>query len=227
MKSRPLLLGHRGARPISQFKSSDIPAENTLAAFEYALAHGCDGFEFDVRFTRDGRQVLCHDAKLRGVDVAAVSFKDLCASGKTRLPCLEDVLQQFGCRAYLDIEIKAPGGEQSVLNALRQFPPACYVVSSFYPDILHSLHELEPSLPLGFICDRREYAPYWRELPVKVFIPNYKLVSQNLVRQVHERGIQIFSWTVNRQSDLRQLAGWGVDGLISDDPKLLKHVFGD
>ena len=55
--SRPLLLGHRGARGLKS-----IP-ENTLAAFDRALADGCDGFEFDVRLTADGQAVVHHDPK--------------------------------------------------------------------------------------------------------------------------------------------------------------------
>jgi hypothetical protein len=54
----PLLLGHRGARRAAP--------ENTLAAFDLALQHGCDGFEFDVRRTLDGRSLPdCASSKLR------------------------------------------------------------------------------------------------------------------------------------------------------------------
>ena len=60
----PLLLGHRGARA-----SAGIP-ENTLASFDLALQHGCDGFEFDVRLTACGTAVVCHDAKVGGITVA-------------------------------------------------------------------------------------------------------------------------------------------------------------
>jgi len=42
---------------------------------------------------------------------------------------------------------------------------------------------------------------------------------------VHARDIQLFTWTVNKRADLLRLAEWGVDGLISDDPKLLAETF--
>ncbi|HEY0100172.1 MAG TPA: glycerophosphodiester phosphodiesterase family protein [Pyrinomonadaceae bacterium] len=53
----PLVIGHRGA--------SKVAPENTLAAFERALADGADGIEFDVRLARDGVPVVIHDATLK------------------------------------------------------------------------------------------------------------------------------------------------------------------
>lgn len=225
----PLLLGHRGARVGSRLKlgrrGAKIPPENTLLAFEYALTQGCDGFEFDVRATRDERLVLCHDASLLGLKVAASSYDSLCSRCGETLPCLEDVLRSFGDRAYLDIEIKAQGGEELVIAALGRSKPQHYLLSSFLPEVLHRFHELDATLPLGYICDRPADVPIWRELPVQAFLPQYKLVGEELAREVHGCGRQIFAWTVNRQQDLQRLAAWGIDGLISDDPGLLGRTF--
>ncbi len=228
-KERPVLLGHRGARPRSPFglavRAENIPPENSLACFEYALAHGCDGFEFDVRVTRDGRLVLCHNAWVRGYKVSASFFESLCSRGGIGLACLEDVLQAFGDRAYLDIEAKVPGGEELIVKAIRRCRPRCgYLVSSFLPEVLRRLHSLDPKLPLGYVCNRSYNISLWRKLPIEVFLPHYKLITQTLVDQVHDRGLQVFTWTVNHEKELRQLAAWGVDGLISDDPRLLRRT---
>jgi glycerophosphoryl diester phosphodiesterase len=228
-KSRPLLLGHRGARPLSRFKSSvgatEIPPENTIACFEYAFAHGCDGVEFDVRATRDERLVICHNVWLRGRKVSASSFDSLCSRCGTRLPCLEDVLRAFADRAYLNIEVKVPGTEELIVNALRLGRPQRYLVSSFSAQVLRRLHQLDPSLPLGYVCDRTTNVRTWRDLPIEVFLPHYELASEKLVQDVHSRGLQIFTWTVNQEKDLLRLAGWGIDGFISDDPNLLDQTF--
>ncbi len=200
--TRPLLLGHRGARPLSRMKLSPragaIPPENTLAAFEYALTHGCDGFEFDVRITRDKRLVLCHDARSGGRNVATSLFASLRSGCDEVLPCLEDVLATFGDRAYLDIEIKVSGGEELIVNALGRSEPQRFLLSSFLPEVLRRFHQLDPSLPLGYICDRAADVRTWQELPIQVFLPQYELVSEKLIREVHGRGVQIFTWTVNR-----------------------------
>ena len=46
-----------------------------------------------------------------------------------------------------------------------------------------------------------------------------------MVDEVHAAGRKLFTWTVNQRRDLVRLANWGVDGLISDDPKLLRQIF--
>jgi glycerophosphoryl diester phosphodiesterase len=226
----PLLLGHRGARPLSHFRlgaaKPKVPPENTFASFEYALASGCDGFEFDVRATRDGKLAICHNAWVRGYKVGASSFESLCSRCQTIFPCLQDVLRDFGNRAYLDIEVKVSGCETEVVEAIRENRPiSAYMVSSFLPQLLRHIHHLDRSVPLGYVCNRAANLPIWRELPIQVFLPHHLLITRDLVERVHERGIQVYAWTVNRDQELRQFAEWGVDGLISDDPKLLHRVF--
>jgi len=225
---RPLLLGHRGARSVRRLgtRSPGAPTENTVAAFDYALAHGCDGFEFDVRYTRDHRCVLCHDPEHHGKKLAETDYADFAERSSSGLCCLEDILKRFGPSAYLNIELKVAGNEESVLLAIHANPPQRgFVVSSFLPQLLHRLHEIHSPLPLGYICKDPEEAELWTKLPIRFLVPHYSLVTKRLVREVHARGLQLITWTVNRQTDLLRLAGWGVDGLISDDPKLLAATF--
>jgi glycerophosphoryl diester phosphodiesterase len=227
-RSRPLLLGHRGLRPIGlkRFMSGNS-AENSLAAFEYALLHGCDGFEFDVRHTRDGCNVLWHDAEFNGREIASTDHAMLTARDGTRLPCLEDVLRQFGARAYLDIELKVAGREERIVAAIQQnSPQRGYIVSSFLPETLLRLHDLDEQVPLGYICERKDLMDRWRNLPVNVFLPRHDLVRPQLITDVHRNGQQVMTWTVNSRRRMQQLADWGIDGLISDDPQLLVRTLG-
>jgi glycerophosphoryl diester phosphodiesterase len=224
-----LLLGHRGARPVPGRQlgagAAKIPPENTIAAFEYALASGCDGFEFDVRLTRDERMVVCHNASLAGLKVDGTSFDSLCAGVGETLACLEDVLATFGGRAFLNIEVKVRGGEELIVEALRRAKPQQYLLSSFLPEVLLRFHGLDEALPLGYVCDRAATMSKWRELPIQVLVPCHDLIDEPLVVDVHECGRQMITWTVNQQDDMRRLAAWGVDGLISDDPRLLQRTF--
>lgn len=226
---RPLLLGHRGVRPLPclglRWRKPGFPCENTLAAFDYAMASGCDGFEFDVRYTSDRRSVLSHDPKLHRKEVAITEYAGLERRGYS-LACLEEVLTRFGATCYLDIELKVSGSEEKVVAALRAHPPQRgYVVSSFLPEVLLQLHQSDSSLPLGFICEEPEDALRWTHLPLAVFIPHYSLVSERLIDEVHSRNMKLLTWTVNDSRELLRLAGWGVDGLISDDPRLLARTF--
>ena len=200
--------------------------ENSLVALEYALSQGCDGFEFDVRHTRDGRNVLWHDPDWNGKVIAATDYAGLADRNGCRLACLEDVLEKFAQRAYLDIELKVSGNEESVVAALRARPPQHgFIVSSFLPEILVRVHEIDTQPPLGYICDRRDRIDVWQRLPIRVFLPRYDLVNTELIEELHRKGRELMTWTVNSKRQMRQLAEWGIDGLISDDPQLLCRTF--
>lgn len=226
---RPLLLGHRGAR-------AQAP-ENTLAAFELALAHGCDGFEFDVRLTRDAEPVICHDARLAHRSVRRSTYSQLCArlgrrfprgtSSASLLPSLEDVLARFGNQAWLDIEVKIAGVEKILLDAiLRHRLRRNFCVSSFRPGVLEELRARDPALPLGFLTDKRWRLSRWERYDVQVVIPHYRLVSRRLVEEVHAAGKMLMTWTVNSPRRMRKLAEFGVDGIVSDDTELLVRTLG-
>jgi len=208
--TRPLLLGHRGARA-----SRQIP-ENTVASFELCLQHGCDGFEFDVRLSSDGQPVICHDGTIGGMEIGKSPSKSL------PLPTLQDVLRQFAHRAFLDIELKVAGLERQTHSELRKhLPQKEYVVSSFLPGVLTAIHDLDAAIPLGFLCETKHQLRGWPVTPAKWVIPQFDLASEELVGCVHAAGKKIMVWTVNHAERMREFATWGVDAIISDETELL------
>jgi glycerophosphoryl diester phosphodiesterase len=215
MSDPPLLLGHRGAR------ASTGVAENTYASFDLALAHGCGGFEFDVRLTGSGRSVICHDPKVDGINVSEATADQL-----LYLPLLDDLLQRYAQRAFLDVELKVPSLESKVLNLLRQYRMETdYVVSSFLPEVVMELKTRSAKIQAGIICEKPGQLACWRETNVEYVIPHCSLVTLKLVKEVHSAGSKLFTWTVNDQRTMLRLAEWGVDGIISDDTELLARTF--
>jgi glycerophosphoryl diester phosphodiesterase len=210
--SRPLLLGHRGARSLRT-----IP-ENTVASFDRALADGCDGFEFDLRLTADGHAVVCHDPKIGGLDIARTGLQEV-----PGLNSLEEVLNRYP-RAFLDIELKVSGLESTVIEQVSKRPDTNFVVSSFLPAVLESIHSASATVPLGLICETKAEVRGWRELPIEYLIVHYKLARPELIEDVHNLSKKIMVWTVNRADSIRQFAERGVDGIISDDPKQLAGI---
>jgi glycerophosphoryl diester phosphodiesterase len=214
MANRPLLLGHRGARA-----NKAIP-ENTIGSFDRALADGCDGFEFDVRLTEDEEAVICHDEKAGNWKVERSLAKDL-----AHLPRLQDVLGKYR-DAFLDIELKVKGLERITSDLfLRHKPRRGFVVSSFIPGVLKAMLAEDKKIPVGLICETPTQLRLWSELPLSYVIPQEKLVDADLVRKIKGAGKKIIVWTVNREADMRRFAEWGVDGIISDDTKLLCETF--
>jgi glycerophosphoryl diester phosphodiesterase len=211
----PLLLGHRGAR-----STRSVP-ENTLASFDLALEHGCDGFEFDVRLTADRQAVICHDPRHRRSSIARTPSLQL-----ADLPQLDSVLRRYGPRAFLDIELKVKGLESIVRAALRDHrPERGYVVSSFLPEVIMELKNRSPEVPTGIICDNPRQLKAWRTLPVDYLIVEKSLFEPGLVGEVHATGAKLLVWTVNDAKSMRALSQWGVDGIISDDtPSLVRTL---
>jgi glycerophosphoryl diester phosphodiesterase len=235
---RPLLLGHRGAR-------NDAP-ENSFAAFDLALEHGCDGFEFDVRRTADGQALICHDPVVAGAEVAKTAYPEILQrvyaetmpkvlrmlrgglpEGGKILPCLDDVLERYSGRAFLDIEIKVAGLEDQVLEALRRCPPQLgFVLSSFLPEVLTALRSRDRQVPLGLIGDTREELLRWPWVPVQYVIPHHRMLTRKLIEELRRAERKILVWTVNSRREMLRFAGLGVDGIISDDTARLGKTLG-
>jgi glycerophosphoryl diester phosphodiesterase len=208
----PLLLGHRGAR-------GESVAENTAAAFDLALADGCDGFEFDVRLTADGQAVVCHDATTHSLEIAKSLAEPL------GLPLLRDVLTRYRATAFLDVELKVAGLEMMTAELLRELKPARgFVVSSFLPAVLQRVHDLDATVPLGLICESQAEFRRWPGLPVEYVIVHHKLVRRGLIPEIKAAGKKLLVWTVNVPADMKRFSKLGVDGIISDDPERLARV---
>jgi glycerophosphoryl diester phosphodiesterase len=215
MSDLPLLLGHRGARA-----SASVP-ENTPASFDLALQHGCHGFEFDVRLTVCGRFVLCHDPTVDGITISQATANQL-----THLPLLEDVVQSYSQRAFLDIELKVAGMESKILGLLREYRmEERYVVSSFLSEVVMELKTRSSKIQAGIICDKPGQLACWRETNADYVIPHHSLVTLKLVKEVHRAGQKLLTWTVNDRKTMLRLADWEVDGIISDDTELLVRTF--
>jgi glycerophosphoryl diester phosphodiesterase len=223
-------VGHKGADLIAP--------GNTLPSFDAALAAGVDMIEFDVLPEREtGRLVLAHDYK---------------AAARGAPPSLEDGLSHFRTDAYagieLDVDLKLPGYEDRVVEALHSFGlRERSLVSSQYVESLDRLRELDPGLRRGWSVPklRRDYtrhpatalpaylalAVYRARLPGRAvrairdgrcdaLMAHRKLVTPRLVRAVHRAGGDLFVWTVDDLPSIRRFAALGVTGVITNDPRL-------
>jgi glycerophosphoryl diester phosphodiesterase len=222
LPAKLLLLGHRGARLYAP--------ENTLAAFDLALSHGADGFEFDVRSTGSRQSIICHDPRINGLAVRKYSFKQLRASFENTEECaptLEAVLDLYARSAFLNIEVKVRGMEQLVARAVKRVrPQRGYFISSFLPSVLRTLYAIDSSLVLGALAQTRWQLRRWRILPTSFVVPHYRLLSTPLVERLHAAGKTVITWTVNDPRQMLRASKMGVDGIISDDTKLLVETIG-
>ena len=226
--ANPLVIAHRGA-------SAEKP-ENTLAAFRRALALKVDGIELDVHVARDGVPVVFHDAdlfRLTGVRgrVAAKSWRELKklrVLGSEPIPRLVDVLRFTRGRTMVQIELKAGVPVAPVVRAIKLARALEWVIlASFAPDLLHQAGRLAPTIPRMLISNGRQSpASLARQLAAigacALSVDHRVVRDAKWVRYLHLHGYTVWCWTVNDARRARQLAGWGIDALLGDNPVLLK-----
>ncbi|GAC1646702.1 MAG: glycerophosphodiester phosphodiesterase [Acidobacteriaceae bacterium] len=205
----PMLLGHRGAKRYAP--------ENTSEAFRLCEDHGCDGFEFDVRLTADGNAVCCHDATWNNMQV------DAARAGELELETLSSALS-FADRLYLDVEMKTIGIVPKLAFVLRTLDPNRAVISSFLPEVVFETRLFVPNLSAGLICRTAEQLSEFDAVNADILIAHQSLITRKLVEHIHDRGKTIFTWTVNDAQKMRDLAGMGVDAIISDDTRLMVQI---
>ena len=225
---------HRGAR-------REAP-ENTLPAFELAVAQGADGVEFDVQLTADGTVVVIHDetverttdgigpvvgfglAELRGLDASA----GLKSYTGVQIPTLADTLALLAPTGLqLNIELKNsdeayPGLEEKVLAAVAAHQIADRVLlSTFNHYSLKKLQDLGAPSQLGMLYTDPLYKP-WRyaaKLGVGAIHPPARYVlTAGWVRKTHAAGLAVRPWVVNSERMLARMFSWGVDGVFTDVP---------
>ncbi len=223
-------VGHKGADLIAP--------GNTAASFDAALAAGVDMIEFDVLVSEDARRLLiAHDYRDAAEREPLVLDEALAHLAGSRFAGIE-----------LDVDLKLPGYELSVLDALRAHGLLDRaLISSQYRDSLAVIRAAEPSVRLGWSVPKVKRDPFrsWvtavpalaalqalrAALPVAAarairtgecdaLMAHWRLVTPRLVRGVRAAGGELYVWTVDELPRLRWLDGLGVTGAISNDPRL-------
>jgi glycerophosphoryl diester phosphodiesterase len=141
------IIGHRGA--------AGYELENTLASMQIALELGVAGIEFDIRKTRDGHLVVCHDADLLRVAGDAHKISDLTLRQLQKIPLhsganvptLNEALELVGNKPVY-IEIKEVGSVDPLLGTLQKFPNANPTILSFMLDRLAATRAKDPKIKL-------------------------------------------------------------------------------
>ena len=219
-----LVVAHRGAW-------DPATPQNSLAAFEQAIAEGADGIELDVRRTADGRLVVVHDPR---IGVRPLSRMDH-ASVRARLsegqaPELEDVLTAVAGRITVDIELKEAGYvAEAMAVAGRRLPPSGYVVTSFLDQVLVEVRQLVPDARTGLLLTSgrptRRLSARVAETRVDFLAPHVALARAGLLSWAAERGLPAWVWTVNDRRALRALlADPRVAAVITDRARVAVDV---
>lgn len=238
----PLNFAHRGAR--------NVAPENTLAAFERAVAQGADGLELDIRLCKTNEWVVLHDATLnrttngRGY-VRTKSLEDLrrLSAGswfnprfaKEKIPTLNEVLELAQGRCLLNIEVKAMAAVQKrhlacLLESLyRHRAERRCIISSFNPLVLRRVSRLDAALPTGLLLtgnllSNGPKATFRKFTGVQALHLHARVLSPRLIERVRRLGLHLLVWGADTSPAMKRMIRFGVDGIITDDPLILHKL---
>jgi glycerophosphoryl diester phosphodiesterase len=239
MGARPLVIAHRGA-------SADAP-ENSLAAFRLANEQGADGVELDVMRCATGEVVVFHDDDLQRFagrptlvrDMPFDCLREIDLGGGERIPLLSEVLAALD-GMLVNVELKtAPtwgwrfeddGLAQVVASLLREHRMVDRaLVSSFDPLLLSRFRRAAPDVATALLFAHDQALPYRRAwaapfIRPRALHPESLLVDAQRIAHRHARQYAVNVWTVDDPAEIRRLAAWGVDGIITNRPKIARFV---
>lgn len=213
-------VAHRGL-------SAEQP-ENSLPAFGAAVAAGFPALELDLHATRDGECVILHDPDLSRTHgdprrVHELALRDLVAlpahPGVPRLAELFAMLRSWDGLYNLELKVAAAAGPAADAVA-RHGLDVRVQFSSMDPTCLDAARRLAPEVPRGFIPfgpvedDDRE-AAHAAECSW-INVDHDFLDSAADVDALHDDGFKVGAWTVNDAGRAKELAGFGVDCVITD-----------
>lgn len=216
-------IAHRGAK-------REFP-ENSIPAFQRAFGLGANAVELDVHATRDGVVVVHHDPKLHhapgrlGRPIADLTASELGAvelGPGIGIPTLAQVLEITPADRTVYAEIKGVGIEEAVAAALAGTSVRC-AVHSFDHDAVARMRSLLPETPRGILIERSTEGleASIRLADARDVWPEWRLIDAALVERVHGAGARVIAWTVNSPATAAKLLALGVDGLCTDDVRLL------
>jgi len=224
---KPLIIAHRG--------DSSRALENSLSAFQLALALPVDMIEFDIRKSRDNQLYVMHDKETGRTaekninieqslseDIATIKLK----SGEP-IPVLSDVLTLVAGKVGLNIEIKSEGaGALTAAHLAGSGYKGPVLMSSFKEREVLDARRVMPTMQVSGIFDTfvpAEMSKY-KSLGYGFISLRKKTVTRELVSACHDQKIKVYVWTVDEEDEIRRFIEWGVDGMYSNKPMMLKKV---
>lgn len=214
------VIGHRGCPALAP--------ENTLAAFRAATEH-LDWVELDVRRCGSGELVVFHDETLERLTEATgrvgdTSRTDLRAlrvgDSEESIPTLSAVFETLPDHVAVNVELKESGLAAALADIVAETRHEI-LVSSFDADSLREVRETT-ALPVAYLCsaDGGDALRVAGELECPSLHPHYDMLSAERVAEAHDAGFELNAWTVPDSETAARLRGWGVDGVVVDDPTI-------
>lgn len=221
-----LVIGHRGAM--------GYETENTIASIEKAIELGVSMIEIDVLRIKSGELMVFHDKRVDRLTNGAGEIEDYYMSdvlalnlvGGHKIPTLQQVLKAVDGRVKINIELKGKRTASKVDQIIRVYerregyPLSNYVISSFDWEELDAFRALNQEVDVAVLTDADplQAIPKAQELNAVAVNPYYKNINAEIVKQIHDAGFKVYTYTVNEEADIASVKEMGVDGIFCDYP---------
>lgn len=227
MNRKIKVIAHRGA-------SAEIPG-NTISAFKKAIEVGADMIELDVHASKDGHLVVIHDFTVDETtngsgavaELTLAELKELVVEDVEKIPTLEEVFQLAKGKIDINVEIKAEGIEQKVVDLIRKYGLEKNVlISSFNLPGIKIVKEIAPELKTAALLSTpvEDILGVLKEYKADAINPFFVMVNEEFVKTIHDAGYQIYPWTVDDEDMMQYLIELNVDGIITDVPEILIDI---
>jgi len=241
LESRPIIFGHRG--------SPTYITENTAPSFKKALNQGAEGFEFDIRLTKDKKIIIFHDSNLLRMSGISIKIKEtnhetLKAHNlkketnqeeSVKIPLLEDILETIDQAQAINIEIKSDAlfeGQETLLPLIEflnkhQIDHKC-IVSSFNPLILWRLKRKRPQTTTGLLYASRYYLhSIYNMILILICRPenlhiHHDFLDSWIVKWARFKGMRVNGYTINNKAAHERAKKLKIDGIFTDNIEYLK-----
>jgi glycerophosphoryl diester phosphodiesterase len=222
-----MIMGHRGA--------AALEPENTLLSIARAMEIGVDAVEIDVHLSKDKELVVIHDATLDRTTngsgpVAHYTLKELkelnAGKGET-MPTLQEVIDYTGKKVRLVIELKEGGTERAVVEMIgkNDLHDNAYVIS-FWHRLVKTVKEMDSDIQTGVLlvgCPVDTSVA--TQASADALVMRYTFVDKQFVEIAHKEGLKVFIWNIDDRHIIRPYADMAVDGIGSNDPRVLVEYF--
>lgn len=213
------IVAHRGG-------AGDHPA-NTLEAFGSAASSGATAIETDVRSTKDGIQVMCHDEALAvdGVEypIKSWDYADLKAL-KGDLCTLNEALSVIAAtNLSLLLELKSGSDVPLCIDAVKAYGlQDRTTIISFRQKKLKKARECDPDIALGLIVGEvpSDVGNAVESLKLTMVCQEYHHLTRDTLAAWRDLGLHVNIWTVDSEAQLAQYMKWGVDSITTNYPEL-------
>lgn len=221
--------------------------ENTMIAFKKALECGVDGIELDVQLTKDGEVVIIHDETIdrtttgKGFVVdytyeelekfdASFKFKDL---GFNKIPTLREYFQLVkDYDIVTNVELKTGineylGIEEKVWELIKEYNlEEKVIISSFNHFSVMRMKNIAPQLKYGFLSEDWiiDAGKYTHSHGVQCYHPRFNNLVPDVIKELKKYNLEINTWTVNLEEDMRYLYSNNIDVIITNYPELAQEI---